>query len=73
MSRKRNEDAVILSWDRNRMKKDAPYLAALCLSAGLFLSPALLTSRVLLPGDLLTNHLPWGYMVEGVSPNNVSR
>ena len=52
------------------LRKDLLSLGFLAILAGLFLSPALLTSKVLLPADLLNRSLPWAAQAPLSEPNN---
>ena len=53
-----------------RLDRTTGYLALLALLAAAFLSPALFTSQVLLPGDLMTQHLPLAALGEPLPVNN---
>ena len=52
-------------------KTESGYLLVLVATVVLFLSPALMTSRILWPGDLLTSFSPWSEEPSTSTPGNI--
>ena len=52
-------------------KTESRYLLVLVASVVLFLSPALMTSRILWPGEMLSSFSPWSEEQPGSEPGNI--